>query len=114
MRSHGLTLPFLTGEFFTKSNMTVAPYPPYFSLSPRLKIKLNGSRFDTTEVMEAESVNTLTEQDFQDAFKNGRIAGNGAYTRKRGLLPGLWWAVDPKLVFNQLAPQVPEIMDVAS
>jgi hypothetical protein len=37
-----------------------------------LKIKLKGRNFDTTEVIEAESqavLNTLTEQDFQDAFK---------------------------------------------
>jgi hypothetical protein len=26
-------------------------------------------------------LNSFTEQDFQDAFKNGRNAGNGAYTR---------------------------------
>jgi hypothetical protein len=46
---------------------------------PRLKIKLKGRYFDTTEVMEAESqavLNTLPEHDFQDAFKNGRNAGN--------------------------------------
>jgi predicted helicase len=38
-----------------------------------LKIKLKGHHFDTIEVMEAESqavLNTLTEHDFQDAFKN--------------------------------------------
>jgi hypothetical protein len=60
--------------------MTVVPHPPYspdlapcdFSLYPRLKIKLKGCRFDTTEVIKAESQavpNTLTEHDFQDAFK---------------------------------------------
>jgi hypothetical protein len=41
-------------------------------LFPRLKIKLKGRHFDTTEVMEAESqavLNILTEHDFQDAFK---------------------------------------------
>jgi hypothetical protein len=35
-------------------------------------MKLKGRRFDTTEVIEAESqavLNTLTKQDFQDAFK---------------------------------------------
>jgi hypothetical protein len=35
--------------------------------------------------MEAESqamLNTLTEHDFQDAFKNGISAGNGAFARK--------------------------------
>jgi hypothetical protein len=37
-----------------------------------LKIKLKGHPFDTIEVLEAESqavLNTLTEHDFQDAFK---------------------------------------------
>jgi hypothetical protein len=47
-----------------------------------LKIKLKGFDVDTTEVMEAESqalLNSLTEHGFQDAVKNGRSAGNGAY-----------------------------------
>jgi hypothetical protein len=50
-----------------------------------LKIKLKGRHFGRTEVIEAESqtmLNTLTEHDFQDAFKNGRRAGNDAYARK--------------------------------
>jgi hypothetical protein len=35
-----------------------------------LRIKPKGCHFDTTEVIEAESVlNTLTEHDFPDAFK---------------------------------------------
>jgi hypothetical protein len=37
-----------------------------------LKIKLKDRHFDTTEVFEAESqtmLNTLTEHDFQEAFK---------------------------------------------
>jgi hypothetical protein len=37
-----------------------------------LKIKLKGGRFDTIEVIEAESravLNTLTEHDLQDAFR---------------------------------------------
>jgi hypothetical protein len=52
--------------------MTVVLHPPYFSLFPRLKIKLKGRHFNTTEVIEAESqavLNILTEHDFQDAFK---------------------------------------------
>jgi hypothetical protein len=52
--------------------MTVVPYPLYFSLFLRLKIKVKGRHFDTVEVIEAEShavLNTLTEQDFQAAFK---------------------------------------------
>jgi hypothetical protein len=38
-----------------------------------LKIKLKGHHFDRIEVMKAESqavLNTFTEHDFQDAFKN--------------------------------------------
>jgi hypothetical protein len=37
-----------------------------------LKIKLKGRHFDTNEVTDAESqavLNTLTDHDFQDAFK---------------------------------------------
>jgi hypothetical protein len=52
--------------------MTVVPHPSYFSLFIRLKIKLKGRHFDTIEVTEAESkpmLNTLTERDFQKAFK---------------------------------------------
>jgi hypothetical protein len=47
--------------------MTVIHHPPYFSLFPRLKIKLKGLHFDTIGVLEAESdevLNTLTEQNF--------------------------------------------------
>jgi hypothetical protein len=64
---------FFTTEFpLTKTEMTVVPYPPYFFLFPRLKIKPKGRHFDTIEMIEAESqavLNTLTEHDFQDAFK---------------------------------------------
>jgi histone-lysine N-methyltransferase SETMAR len=67
-------------SFLTKNNMTVVLHPPYssdlvpcdFSLFPQLKIKLKGRHFDTIERIEAESqavLNTLTEHDFQDAFK---------------------------------------------
>jgi hypothetical protein len=56
----------------TNTNLAIVPDPPYFSLYPRLRIKLKGRHFDTVEVMESESqavLNTLTEHDFQDAFK---------------------------------------------
>jgi hypothetical protein len=71
-----------TKEVLTKRNITLVLHPSYLSLFPRLKIKRKGRHFDTTEVIEVESqavLNTLTEQDFQDAFKNCRSAGNGAY-----------------------------------
>jgi hypothetical protein len=50
-----------------------------------LKIKLKGRRFGKMEVIEAESqavLETLTEHDFHEAFKNGRSTGNGAYLWK--------------------------------
>jgi hypothetical protein len=56
---------FFTMEFFTKNNMTTF-------LFPRLKVKLKGHHSDTVEVSQTESqlvLNTLTEHDFQDAFK---------------------------------------------
>jgi hypothetical protein len=59
-------------EFFTKINTSVVSHPLYFFLFLRLKIKLKGRHFDTTEVIEAElqaALNTLTEHDCQDAFK---------------------------------------------
>jgi hypothetical protein len=45
---------------------------------------LKGRHFVTNEVIEAEPqavLNTLTEHDFQDAFKEDRSAWNGAYAR---------------------------------
>jgi hypothetical protein len=68
--------------------MTVVPHPTF--LFPQLKIRLKGRHFDTIQVMEAESqavLNTLTEHDFQDAFKkNCRSTGNSAYVRKGATL----------------------------
>jgi hypothetical protein len=61
-----------TKEFIAKNNITVVPLPDYFSLYPRLKIKLKVLHFDTIEVIEAESqavLNSLTEHGFQDKFK---------------------------------------------
>jgi hypothetical protein len=75
------------GNFYQKQHNC----RPYFALFPRLKIKLKSRHFDTIEVMEAESqavLNTLTEHDFQDGFKNGRSAGNGAYEQN-----GTTWRV---------------------
>jgi hypothetical protein len=67
-----------TREFFTKNNITVVhthptrlTWPPATFLIPQLKIKLKGRHFDTAEI-KAESqvvLYTLTENDFQDAFK---------------------------------------------
>jgi hypothetical protein len=60
--------------------MAVIPHPPYspdlapcdFFLFPKMKLKLKGRQFDTTEVIQAESqrvLDALTEKDFQEAFQ---------------------------------------------
>jgi hypothetical protein len=60
--------------------MAVIPHPPYspdlklsdFFLYPKVKLKLKGRRFDTTEEIQAESqrvLDTVTERDFQEAFQ---------------------------------------------
>jgi hypothetical protein len=70
-------------QFLTKHKMAVIPHPPYapdlapcdFFLFPKMKLKLKGRRFDTTEEIQAESqgvLGTLTEKDFQEAFQKGR------------------------------------------
>jgi hypothetical protein len=75
------TFPRLTYNFLPTTTrlllLTHPPYSPdlapcYSSLFPQLKIKLKGCHFYIIEVIEAESqavLNTLTEHNFQDAFK---------------------------------------------
>jgi hypothetical protein len=50
-----------------------------------LKIKNKCRHFDTIEVIKTELqalLNTLTEHNIQDAFKNGRSTENGTYAQK--------------------------------
>jgi hypothetical protein len=46
--------------------------------------------------------NTITQIDFQDAFKNGRSVGNSPYTQK-GTTSKVMVASKPKVVFDQIA-----------
>jgi hypothetical protein len=55
MTTHLITLPFSSGIFFNQNNRIVAPNPSYFTLFPRLKIKLQSRHFDTIEVIEVKS-----------------------------------------------------------
>jgi hypothetical protein len=63
--------------------MAVIPHPPYspdlatcdFFLFPKMKLKLKGNQFDTTEEIQGEMqrvLDTLTEKDFQKAFQKWR------------------------------------------
>jgi hypothetical protein len=66
-------------------------------------------------MMEAESqavLNTLKQHNFQDAFKNHRSAGNGAYTGKRNTSRKMV-AIRPKVSFSPDGSTVLEIMDIA-
>jgi hypothetical protein len=79
------TNPNSVSKYVTKRKMTVFPHSPYFTLFPRMKIKLKSLQFDTIEVKQAAShtvLNTLTEHDFRHGFKNGRSRGNVPYARK--------------------------------
>jgi hypothetical protein len=79
MIKHHLTLPFHQGIFDQKqrdchpqSTLLTSLGPCSFFLFPQLEIKLKVHDFYIIEVVETESqvvLNTLTEQDFQDAFK---------------------------------------------
>jgi hypothetical protein len=92
--------------------MTVISYPPYFSLFPRLKIKLNGCHFDTTEVIEAESqavLDTLIEHTTSRMhLKNGRRTGNGVRAQKGNKLD---WLVTLLICVWEI-PRTPAILIV--
>jgi hypothetical protein len=92
---------FQQGFFFLlKTTWLLSPTHSTFLCFPGLNIKLKGRHFSTVELTEAEAqavLNSLTEHDFQDSFKNVRSAGND--TRVRGLLLGWCWLVGPELAF---------------
>jgi hypothetical protein len=59
--------------------------PCDFFLFKKIKLKLNGHRFDTIEEIQAESqrvLDTLTEKDFLNHSKNGEDGGTGVYMRE--------------------------------
>jgi hypothetical protein len=83
--THHFTL-FFYQRSFDQNNIIVVRHSPYFFLFPWIKIKLKGHHIDTTEVIEAglqAVLNTLTDHNFHDEFKNnGRSTENGACSRK--------------------------------
>jgi hypothetical protein len=75
-------------------------------------MKLKGSHFDTIEVIEAETqvaLNTLTEHDFQDAFKKWQKHWDWCI-RCEWTTSWLMVAIKPKVSFYQMAAPVPEFM----
>jgi hypothetical protein len=106
---------FPAGKFY-RNRHDCSPHPPRCSLFPLPKIKLKGRHFDTFEVTEAESQavsNTLTVNDFQDEFKKWQ-KGWERCVRAEGDSSRAMVPVGPKLVSEQMAVTVSEIMDSSS
>jgi len=70
-------------QFLAKNKIAVIPHPPYssdlascdFFLFPKMKLKLKGRRFNTSEEIQAKTqkvLDTLTEKDFQETFQKWR------------------------------------------
>jgi hypothetical protein len=69
-------------EVFDQKQHDCHSHLSYFSLFPRLEIKLKDLQLDTTEMIEAESqkvLNILIEHEFQNASKTERRPLNGLY-----------------------------------
>jgi hypothetical protein len=105
--THRLTLLFSPGNCYPKSTRRPSPTHPTFHCFTDSR---QGRHFDTIEVIEAElqaELNIITEHDFQDALKKYQkhweqyICSEGHYLEGDG----------PKLVFDQIAATVLEIMD---
>jgi hypothetical protein len=82
---------FFFNRVLSTKNKTVFPHPPYFYLFPRLNVELRSYHFHTIKVIAAESqavLNTLTQHDFRDAFKEMAEALGTVHARGRGLLRG--------------------------
>jgi len=71
---------FKVSQFLAKNNMTMIPHPPYspdlapcdFFLFPKLKLRMKGRRFNTTEEIQEESqrvLDTIPKRDFQEWFQ---------------------------------------------
>ena len=85
----------LVTEYLNKVGIKTVPHPPHspdcapcdFWLFPKLKEKLRGCRYETSEEMKAGTkvINTLTQEDFHGAFQkllercNKCISAGGDY-----------------------------------
>ena len=71
---------FKVSQFLTKNKMSEIPHPPYspdlalcdFFFFPKLKLRMKGQRFDTTEEIQEESrwvLDTIPKWEFQGCFQ---------------------------------------------
>jgi hypothetical protein len=88
-------------QFLASTNMTVIPHPPYlqdlaicdFFLFPKMKFKLKGRHYDSTEQIQIKLQNVmkkLTQNDFQKCFLSWKshwnrcISAEGDYFKGNG------------------------------
>jgi len=79
-------------QFLIRKNIAVNPTPQSpdlvpcdFFIFPKMKLRLKGRRFDTTEENHAETqevIDTLTFENFTDARNHGKHAGIAVYMHK--------------------------------
>jgi hypothetical protein len=80
MTTHRLTLPFPPSSFWRKTKWLSFPnhrtpliwHPVTFFLFPKMKLKLKGRRFDTTEEIQGEwqrVLDSVTEKGLQESFQ---------------------------------------------
>ena len=71
-------------QFLASKNVTVITHPPYSDLTPwlfpfpKMKLKLQGQRFNSTEEIQTKKqdvIKTLTWNDLQQGFHHGNPAG---------------------------------------
>jgi hypothetical protein len=82
-----------TTVFVTNNNMVIIPHPPYspdlapsdFALFPKLKMKLNGRRFETVSDIQ-RVLDSIKENDFYSASKAWKKTMGSLYTFPRRLL----------------------------
>jgi hypothetical protein len=112
---------FLTQQFLSKNKMAVIPHPLYspdlapceFFLFPKIKLKLKGRRFDKNEEIQPKSqrvLDTLTGEDFQEAFQKWRRR----FTCGRELRRGWWRPIGLMVSFFIFTAPVRNILDSPS
>jgi hypothetical protein len=109
MTTHRLTLPFSL-----KKQHDCRPPPTLLFSVSSTEVKTERLPFCHNQDDQGESqvvLNTLTENDFWDAFKKMTKALRMVHTHGRGLLWGWWWSVGPKLVFDQIDSTSPGIYE---
>jgi histone-lysine N-methyltransferase SETMAR len=90
----------LVRQFLSNKNITVCPHPPYspdlapcdFWPFPNVKITMKGKCFESIQDIEAATtaqLKTLTEEDFQNCFRNRQERGDKCVRSDREYFEGI-------------------------